>query len=66
MQLLLMVEPAWRGQLEVPLLASAAAALGRGRYAATMDYPAGVAVETLERVGFQPRRTLTWMRKEIG
>jgi GNAT superfamily N-acetyltransferase len=68
-QLALRVTPAWRGQLERPLLAKA---LRRLSYlqsrSARMDHPeADISVnELLREANFRARRTLTTMKLELG
>jgi ribosomal protein S18 acetylase RimI-like enzyme len=67
-RLILMVHPAQRGRLERHLLEFALRRLGRRRKAVVIEYPcdeeAGSAA--LAALQFEPRRTLTHMRHDLG
>jgi ribosomal protein S18 acetylase RimI-like enzyme len=63
-RLTLLVHPAYRGQLERPLLVRALRRLGRRPWATRLDYAADADEVTpvLQQLGFQSRRVLRWMR----
>ena len=64
-RLILVVEPQARGRVEVGLLARALDDLTPSNHV-VLDYPAGLAVEELRELGFQPERTLTWMAFDMS
>ena len=59
----LLVDPALQGQIEEELLTQALDRVRARRRSILLDYPADVAVETLRRLGFREKRSLTWMRR---
>jgi len=63
--LTILVEPAWQGQAEGPLLARAIRCLGRGRSRLTAEYAAGAAEEAFRGAGFRKVRVLTWMEADL-
>lgn len=65
-RILLLVDPVARGKVEGRLLAQTLAELPRGHWIATLDYPAGLAVDDLQELGFRPEHELTWMKIEVG
>ncbi len=58
----LLVDPGLQGQIEEELLTRALDQVRAGQRSILMDYPTGVAVETLRGLGFREERALTWMR----
>jgi ribosomal protein S18 acetylase RimI-like enzyme len=60
---ILVVQPEARGRVEAGLLALALTDLPT-RGSIVLEYPAGVADESLGSFGFRPERTLTWMALE--
>jgi ribosomal protein S18 acetylase RimI-like enzyme len=62
---ILMVLPEVQGMAEEPLLVQALRALGPSQIPSTLDYPTGLATQTLESLGFQAERSLTWMRRDM-
>jgi hypothetical protein len=61
MELILIVAPQARGQIEKPLLMRAFKDLPSENVPSILDYPTGEADETIASLDFQPSRTLTWM-----
>ncbi len=61
MELILMVAPEARGQIEKPLLMKAFKDLPSENVPSILDYPTGEADEAIASLDFQPSRTLTWM-----
>jgi ribosomal protein S18 acetylase RimI-like enzyme len=63
----LLVHPQYAGQLERPLLVRGLRRLGRRPWTARVEYNADdeAAALALTELGFQPRRTLRWMRLPI-
>lgn len=64
-RLMMLVDPAWQGEAEGPLLARAIRCLGRGRCVLTAEYPDGIAEQAFLGAGFRRRRVLTWMEKSL-
>jgi ribosomal protein S18 acetylase RimI-like enzyme len=62
---ILVVEPEAWGRVEVGLLGRALASPLLHRRLARLEYPADVAVDVLRSLGFEPRRTLTWMAQDF-
>lgn len=65
LRLMMVVEPEWRGEIESSLLCRAmqeSAALA-GNF--ILDYPADVAREKIETLGFKAVRELTWMGMKL-
>lgn len=60
-RIMLMVDPNLRGTIEKYLLRAILNPLSAGRREMILDYPAGIAEGDLRELGFNPRRTLTWM-----
>ncbi len=64
-RVILMVDPEARGEMEGWLLARAMDYYqGKGIYF-EFDYPSGYGEQVFNRLGFHPRRTLTWMRLDL-
>jgi ribosomal protein S18 acetylase RimI-like enzyme len=61
----LLVSPELQGVAEGPMLAHALRELAFSNLAATVDYPTGLAKQTLSSLGFWPKRALTWMRLDL-
>ncbi len=63
----LLVHPDFQGRLERPLLVRGLRRLGRRPWPARIEYNADDegASQTLTELGFQPRRTLRWMRSSL-
>jgi len=63
-RLTLLVHPAYRGQLEHPLLVRALRRLGRRPWSVRLDYAADAdqATPALQTLGFQSRRVLRWLK----
>ena len=57
----LLVDPALQGQIELGLLSQALGRIRARQRSIVMDYPFGVAVDTLRSMGFREERALTWM-----
>jgi len=64
-RLILVVEPRARGRVEASLLARGLDDLALSDHM-VLDYPAGLAVEELQELGFRPERTLTWMAVDLS
>jgi ribosomal protein S18 acetylase RimI-like enzyme len=66
-RLILLVHPDWRGQLEQPLLARGLRRLAPRPWPVRIEHPAGdePASTALREFGFQPGRTLRWMRVDV-
>ena len=67
-RLILLVHPDFRGQLERPLLARGLRRLAASPWSVRIEHPAGdePAETALREFGFQPTRTLLWMRLDLG
>jgi len=65
-RLLMVADPAVRGQAERPLLIAAMAAARKRRAPLLLDYPPGPADASLAELGFRAERTLTWMGLDLG
>jgi hypothetical protein len=63
-RLILLVHPAYRGQLEGPLVRRALRQLGRRPWSVRLEYAADAdeATAVLQQLGFQSRRVLRWMK----
>lgn len=64
-RIVLVVEPELRGKIESPLLGAALESYRDAQWGYLLDYPHGVAEETLRALGFRAQRTLTWMSRSI-
>jgi ribosomal protein S18 acetylase RimI-like enzyme len=66
-RLTLLVHPRYRGQLERPLLVRALRRLGNRPWQVKLEYDSDdqAAADALSELGFQARRVLRWMRKDI-
>jgi ribosomal protein S18 acetylase RimI-like enzyme len=62
---LLLVEPEARGRIEGHLVSAGLMSFAERRNRIVMDYPAGIATEDFQNLGFEAERTLTWMSKRI-
>lgn len=63
--LTMLVEPAWQGQAEGPLLARAVRCLGRGAARLAAEYETGKAEDAFLRAGFVKVRVLVWMEADL-
>ncbi len=61
MELILIVAPKARGQIEKPILIKAFKDLPSENVPFILDYPTGESDEAIASLDFQPSRTLTWM-----
>jgi ribosomal protein S18 acetylase RimI-like enzyme len=66
LRFLLVVDPEVRGEIESPLMSSGLMAYAHRRVQIMIDYPAGFAQQVFHDLGFQVRRTLTWMQKDFS
>jgi len=62
---ILLVPPDLQGFVEKPLLIHGLRELKAARLPTTIDYPAGLAVDALQSLDFQARRSLTWMALDL-
>ena len=60
-RLILIVDPRAHGQAEAPLLARGLREGPAQRGECVLDYPSGLAEDTLRKMGWTPRRDLIWM-----
>ncbi|OGO16419.1 MAG: hypothetical protein A2Z14_08850 [Chloroflexi bacterium RBG_16_48_8] len=66
LRFLLVVDPEARGEVEGPLVSAGLMAFAQRKSRIVMDYPAGIAVQELQSLGFEAERTLTWMSKHFN
>lgn len=60
-RMVLLVDPDMRGRIEKHLINAALNRLSAGKREMILDYPAGIAEQDLRDLGFERKRTLTWM-----
>jgi ribosomal protein S18 acetylase RimI-like enzyme len=65
LRFILMVAPEAQGEIEGHLVSAGLMAFAQRRLRIVMDYPAGIAVQDLQALGFEAERTLTWMSKDL-
>jgi ribosomal protein S18 acetylase RimI-like enzyme len=65
-RVILIVDETARGRIERPLISACLMAISDKRRRILLDYPTGVAEQELKELGFQPQRSLMWMKLDLG
>jgi len=65
-RIILIVDEAAYGRIERPLISTSLMTITNKRRRVILDYPTGVAEQELKELGFQPQRSLMWMKLDLG